>query len=374
MVLKISHSAVVFFLLFNMAIAAGPPPLTDEEADAAAANYKRYCALCHGEDRQGHVNDHAPSLRSKSLMTSGEREVRYATEYGRFGTPMAGYLDEVGGPMSKEEIRSLVLWLRGQVAVEPYTFTYEAIPGDTEVGREVYAEHCASCHGESGEGGTGTALGNPAMLSLTTDAFLKYAIEHGRDGTDMPAFGEALSAEEINGVTAFLRSRATGWTVKRPILRSPPTADNYVLNPDSPHADLELKDGLYVMSADLLKVLQEEKRIVLLDTRAMSQWLMVNIEGSVPLPYYMHLGGLKDFVEDLPNDGTMIVTYCECPRAAAEYVSQKIRELGFTRTAVLWEGIRGWVSFGYPVFRGETTGAASTVGSEAAQRDDRDAR
>jgi rhodanese-related sulfurtransferase len=57
----------------------------------------------------------------------------------------------------------------------------------------------------------------------------------------------------------------------------------------------------------------------------------------------------------MPADGTMIVTYCECPRAAAEYVNRKIRELGFTNTAVLWEGIRGWVSLGYPVARGETT-------------------
>ena len=58
---------------------------------------------------------------------------------------------------------------------------------------------------------------------------------------------------------------------------------------------------------------------------------------------------------DLLADDTVIVTYCECPRAAAEYVNGKIREQGFTNTAVLWEGIRGWVSLGYPVSRGEAT-------------------
>jgi len=46
-----------------------PPPrkLTIPQAKVAAENYQKYCALCHGADRQGHVNDHAPSLRSKSL-------------------------------------------------------------------------------------------------------------------------------------------------------------------------------------------------------------------------------------------------------------------------------------------------------------------
>lgn len=123
-------------------------------------------------------------------------------------------------------------------------------------------------------------------------------------------------------------------------------------------AEFDLKDDLYALSADLLKALEEKKRIVLLDTRPMSQWLMANIEGSVPLPHYSvhgNLGDLGTFAEDLPDDGTIIVTYCECPRAAAKYVNGKIRELGFTNTAVLREGIRGWVALGYPVFRGETS-------------------
>ena len=42
------------------------------------------------------------------------------------------------------------------------------------------------------------------------------------------------------------------------------------------------------------------------------------------------------------------------PRAAAESVNKKLTALGFKNTAVLWEGIQGWVALGYPVFRGET--------------------
>ena len=57
------------------ALFAGPamaqaPVLSEAGAKQAASNYERYCSLCHGRDREGHVNDHAPSLRSQSLLES----------------------------------------------------------------------------------------------------------------------------------------------------------------------------------------------------------------------------------------------------------------------------------------------------------------
>lgn len=345
-------------------LSAEVQPLSEEKAAAAAANYQQYCALCHGEDRQGYANDHAPSLRSRSLMTSGQHEMFLATAYGRLGTPMAAYIDDMGGPMTKREIFYLVRWLRSHVQTDPFTIAFDAIEGDTEIGKSIYADTCASCHGENGEGGTGTALGNQAMLSLTTDKFIRYAIEHGRDGTEMAAFGGVLSEEEIDAVTAFLRSRATGWTVEKPVLRSPPEAGDYVLNPDSPKARFELKDDLYVMAADLLEELQDKKRIVLLDTRSPSRWQMYNIAGSVPIPYYTDYSDIGDFLEGVPADGTMIVTYCECPRAAARRVTAMIRKHGFTNAAVLWEGIAGWVSLGYPVVRGKANGEENTAVTE----------
>ena len=360
-------SALVVLAPSAVALSADRLSLTEEQTTAAAANYQQYCALCHGKDREGYANDHAPSLRSKSLMTSGSSEMIYATAYGRLGTPMAGYLDDIGGPMTLREVVYLIRWLQSQVDTESYARTFDAIVGDVEVGKRVYAEDCASCHGENGEGGTGTALGNSAMLSLSSDAFLKYAIVNGRDGTKMPAFGEVLLEEEINGVTAFLRSRSTGWTVEKPVIRKPPQVGDYILNPESPPAEFELKDDVYVMSADLLKAMQEKRRMVLLDTRAMSQWQMVNLEGSVPLPYYTQYEGIEALAKELPDDDTIIVTYCECPRAAAEHVNAKLREQGLSNTAVLWEGIRGWVALGYPVFRGETNGMADMASQEAAQ-------
>jgi mono/diheme cytochrome c family protein/rhodanese-related sulfurtransferase len=338
--------------------AADPFVLSAGERAAAAADYQTYCALCHGAERQGYVNDHAPSLRSESLLRSGfPWPILNAIAYGRRGTPMGAYFDEVGGPLDRDRLYRLVRWLGEMVDVDPLHLPPDAVEGDIDLGRETYAAHCTECHGANGEGVTGPAVGNPAMLALTPDTFLRYAIENGRDGTAMPAFGDTLSAAEIDGVTAFLRSRATGWSVEKPVLRAPPDPADYVLNPAGAAPVFTLEDGRYVRADALAQALEDKRRMVLLDTRVMSMWQLGHIEGAVPIPYYS--GDFSAIAERLPDDGTWIVSYCECPRAAADSVNRKLRAHGFTNTAVLWEGIGGWVAQGYRVAVGQRDAATS---------------
>jgi len=354
------QTGCIIALLAFSSFAPAAEYLDAETAAAAAANYQQYCALCHGEDRQGHVNDHAPSLRSQSLIETGYPwSLTMATGYGRPGTPMAPFVDEVGGPLTRQQIQDLGRWLFEQTGVEKVDIDESPIAGDIARGADVYASECAQCHGAEGEGDTGTALGNQAMLALTPDEFLRHAIVNGRQETDMPSFENKLSDADIDNVTAFLRSRATGWNLEKPVYREPPAAADYVLNPDGEDPDFELTDGLYVSSTDLNAAINAGRRMVLLDTRALPLWQMANIEGSVPLPYYYDFNNLAALAADLPKDGTMIVTYCECPRAAARFVSRQLRELGFESLAVLYEGIQGWIALGYPVSAGETLTVAA---------------
>jgi cytochrome c oxidase cbb3-type subunit 3 len=364
-VLLMKRRWIWLFALLGITLAAGESlyAQSDEldagESAAAAADYQKYCALCHGADREGYVNDNAPSLRSKSLMSSGfPSEIRYTIGYGRRGTPMGAYSEEMGGPMTREEIHRLTLWLKEQSGAEPLYLPIEPVDGDVGLGERTFALNCTKCHGEQGEGVTGPAIGNPAMLSLTTDAFIQYAIENGRDGTEMLGFRDRLSPEEINGITAFLRTRAAGWKMAVPVLESPPPPDKWILNPESPPPDFDLKDGTYVSATGLLEALQVKRRMVLLDTRVTSTWQMAHIEGSVPLPYY---DDFDTVTANLPTDGTWIVAYCECPRAAAESVNDELVKQGFPHTAVLWEGIQGWVALGYPVTVGQLQNAPAAV-------------
>lgn len=352
---RFSSAAIAAACAVTLVRAQAPEPSKADLA-RAAEDYQQYCALCHGEDRAGYANDHAPSLKSKSLLESAFPAALLTIAYGRTGTPMGGYLEEVGGPLSRRDIMSLVAWLQRKESVEPIRMAFEPVEGDIERGAGVYAEYCAECHGESGEGGTGTALANPAMLMMTPDPFLRHAIVHGRQGTEMPAFAETLTPRQIDDVTAFLGSRAAGWEVTRPELREPPAPSEYVLNPDAPPPAFDLEEGRYVRAEQLHSALEAGRRMVLLDTRVTSMWQRAHIAGSVPMPYY---SSREEVLGALPEDETWIVAYCECPRAAADTVVDKLRESGFENTAVLFEGIQGWVTAGYPVTAGKVERSAS---------------
>ncbi|MDN3639087.1 c-type cytochrome [Simiduia curdlanivorans] len=329
----------------------GLPPirtLTAEQSERAAANYQKYCVLCHGENRQGHVNDHAPSLRSRSLFESGvPHAILRPLSYGRQGTAMGGYLDEVGGPLTLDETWDLTYWLFEQSGVERVAMSTQPVLGDIQRGEKIYQRDCAVCHGKAGEGITAPALGNASALAHNSDEFIRYAIQQGRQDTPMPAFSGRLTEPDIDNVTAFLRSRASGWQDIKPVLQALPTPDQYVVNPQGEQPDFALAQGRYVSSADLYAALVAKKKMVLLDTRVTSVWQTAHIEGSFPAPYY---SDFKTIAKDIPRD-VLIVAYCSCPRAAADYVIDQLKDLGFNHTAVLYEGIFGWMHEGYPVAR-----------------------
>ena len=85
------------------------PKLTEAQSARAAAHYQQYCALCHGENREGYANDEAPSLRSQSLLEAGFYQRVMATSYGRPGTAMQSFLD-VG--LREQDFNDLVSYVR----------------------------------------------------------------------------------------------------------------------------------------------------------------------------------------------------------------------------------------------------------------------
>ncbi|MFT6408909.1 MAG: mono/diheme cytochrome c family protein/rhodanese-related sulfurtransferase [Arenicella sp.] len=350
--------AVLFCVVFSSSAAAertyekkAPPrKLTTEQAKAASENYQKYCSLCHGENREGYKNDHAPSLRSKTLFESGvPHAILRPISYGRQGTAMAGYLDDMGGPMTLDEVWDLTYWLFWESAAERVKLSENPVLGDAPRGDIVYQENCASCHGANGEGINAPALGNQSALAHNKDEFIRYTIEKGRDGTPMIAYADILSAADIDNVTAFIRSKASGWKAQKPVLNDLPTPNQYILNPDNGDPDFTLAEGIYVSSVDLFKAVEGKKKMILLDTRVPSVWQRAHIEGAIPFPYYTDLA---DKVKDLPKN-VQIVGYCSCPRAATEHIVKQLREMGYDKTAVLYEGIFGWMNLGYPVMRAE---------------------
>ncbi len=74
-------------------------------------------------------------------------------------------------------------------------------------GEQLYAKHCAACHGADGDGGVGVPLDLPDFLAVASDDYLKKTIRQGRPGRVMPGFPR-LSDNELASLVSYLRSLA----------------------------------------------------------------------------------------------------------------------------------------------------------------------
>ena len=311
------------------------------------ALYARYCALCHGADREGYAADEAPSLRSPELMGSAPGGyLSTAISYGRPGTAMSAFEDTQGGPLSHRDIHTLLDWLIFEAKVDRTPVPDEPVDGDATTGADVYATHCAECHGAQGQGGSGTALANRVFMATASDAFIRYSIAKGRSGTPMAAFENILTETEINDVVSFLRSRSVGWEATQPKLAPPPDPANAILNPSAEPAQLQGRADRYVSADSVAAAMNRGERIVLLDARPISDWQRSHIPGALPMPFY---DGVESLIPNLPTDGTPIVAYCACPHAASGRVVDQLTKAGFTSARILDEGILVWTGRGYPI-------------------------
>jgi len=191
-------------------------PGADQAAERGRVLYAQYCAVCHGPEGQGRVQGNATSLNNPDFLAlASDAFLRTTIAQGRRGTAMRGWAQAADGPLSDEEIHDLVVFLRTwqqEVARLPPP---PGGRGDVVRGQQLYETACASCHGWDGGGnlGMGPAVTNPDFLATADDTFLWATIAYGRRGTPMfPSLRgldgvRQLSAQEIHGLVAYLRSR-----------------------------------------------------------------------------------------------------------------------------------------------------------------------
>ena len=333
--------------------AAKPPTAAASAPLTGAALYTKYCTLCHGAKGQGYVADHANALANQQfLIAATDPFIAWAIAYGRPGTPMAAFGKDRGGPLDHGEVSKILEFIRSWQKTPPVELPTGLVRGEPTRGEKLYAAQCATCHGPRGKGKTAPSLNNPVMLATAPDSYLRYAIAEGRPGTPMPAFKAKLTGPQLDDLTAYLRSlyRRHEW---KTVPETPPPIAQIIINPkgEPPHFP-PLREGLYISVDKVKAALDRGARMVLLDARATSDWMLAHIPGALPMPYY----DVDTMVSSLPRDDTFIIAYCSCPHAASGQVITELRSRGFQHTAVLDEGIFVWMERGYPV----TTGSGDT--------------
>jgi mono/diheme cytochrome c family protein/rhodanese-related sulfurtransferase len=319
-------------------------------AGRGRALYATYCALCHGAGGEGYVADNAPALANTDFLdAASDAYLRSAIEEGRTGTPMSAWASARGGPLSDDQVGDIIAFLRSWATTAPIDLTHVSVSGRPELGERLYAERCASCHGTRGEGITAPQLANAVFQRTASIGYVRYAIEHGRRGTPMLAFGDTMDSASVDDLVAHVRTLGAGAsTPEIPSGGPPPDLDHLVMSPSGPDPGFELRDDRFVPGRAVYDAMNRNARMVILDARAPTDWSRSHIRGAAPFPFY----DVETLASHLPNDGTWIIAYCACPHAASGHVVDELRRRGFTHTAILDEGIPWWTTQGYPIESG----------------------
>jgi mono/diheme cytochrome c family protein len=171
------------------------------------ALYAQNCALCHGGDGEGGLG---PALNSQELLGSTADNTLFSlVSSGVPGTGMPAWSQAHGGPLTDEQIRQVVTYVRAWEGAEGEAVAQasEAVVagGDPANGQMIFSSTCFVCHGANGEGDSAPALNNPAKLVQFDDEWYVNVVREGRPAQGMPTWGTVLSPQDIADVVAFIR-------------------------------------------------------------------------------------------------------------------------------------------------------------------------
>ncbi|WP_299841236.1 cytochrome-c oxidase, cbb3-type subunit III [uncultured Paracoccus sp.] len=173
-----------------------------------AAVFRANCSQCHGAGAAGGVG--YPNLLDDSWLWGGTLDdIEYTVRHGIRNEIDAdarfSQMPAFGEMLSKPEIAEIaehVLALSGQ----------EHDAAKAEAGATLFADNCASCHGEAGTGDREQGapdLTDAIWLYSGTREAVTETITNARFGV-MPAWGPRLSDAEIKAVTLYVHQLGGG--------------------------------------------------------------------------------------------------------------------------------------------------------------------
>lgn len=255
---------------------------------------------------------------------------------------MSAWGEALGGPLSPDRADDIVDYIRSWATEAPLILDDTPITGQVERGRAQWDVRCASCHGAEGQGGTFMSVANPEFLAAVGDGYIRRAISHGRPGTPMEPWGDRLTDQAMDDLTALIRSWAAPSDLPASALVETDLSEA-ILHPEGPPPAFASDPGEFVSVDGLAEAMAAGARMALLDARPPSDWATERIAGAVSVPFY----AAAELADRLPSDAWM-VSYCACPHAEAERTAAALRTAGRTQIKVLDEGFREWKARGLP--------------------------
>jgi mono/diheme cytochrome c family protein len=199
---------------WQLALAQEPDPA---QLALGARLYNENCLVCHGVNGQGRIG---ATLAKDWPSVQPELTIVSTIVNGVGGSVMPAWGQANGGPLTNEEINALVAyilsWQTGGIlqltppptptAFPPIT-PIPGVEGDPNAGAALFAQNCAACHGDKGQGRIGATLAKD-WSGIRPDLAVKGTISNGVSGSVMPAWSQAkggpLSELDINNLVAFI--------------------------------------------------------------------------------------------------------------------------------------------------------------------------
>lgn len=207
-------------------------PLLPPDPALGQQIYAEKCLPCHGENgmgdgfQAGNLPAPPPAIGSSDLARAARPSDWFAivTE-GRIDKLMPGFGESLSD--------------RQRWDVVAYVFSLSVDPGDIALGEDLYAQKCASCHGEQGEG-NGQDVPDwtqQERLAILSDNEIEAVLAQGKNA--MPAFANELSEAERFALAAYIRSLTyagagmQGAQAVEPTAPSPEATPGEGANPDA---------------------------------------------------------------------------------------------------------------------------------------------
>ena len=193
--------------LLEMDLAAFDPQsdLHRYAVSRGGAVFRAQCSQCHGAGAAGGIG--YPNLIDDDWLWGGAlEEIAYTVRHGiRNETDPNAHWSQMpafGDLLSEEEILELVAYVQ----------TLPESGGAEGSGARLFADNCASCHGDDGMGDRFQGAPNLAdaiWLYGGSDAALIETITYARFGV-MPAWGQRLSEVDVRAVSTYVHALGGG--------------------------------------------------------------------------------------------------------------------------------------------------------------------